>query len=90
MNPLIPTPQKLKSLSRLWVFFKPYKLRMLLAFVVLVIAAGSALSLPLVIRQIVDQGFFVQSTGQNRSLFSGVAGYRCRDVGVLPLPGIIW
>ena len=50
---------KIKILSQLWVFFKPYKLKLLLAFVVLVIAAGSALSLPLVIRQIVDQGFFV-------------------------------
>ena len=32
---------------------------MLLAFIVLVIAAASALVLPLAIRQIVDQGFFV-------------------------------
>ncbi|MDZ4152632.1 ABC transporter transmembrane domain-containing protein, partial [Methylicorpusculum sp.] len=44
---------------RLSVFFKPYKLRMLMAFVALVIAAASSLSLPLVIRNIVDQGFFV-------------------------------
>ena len=51
---------KIKILSRLAVFFKPYKLRMLLAFVVLVIAAASALALPLAIRQIVDQGFFVK------------------------------
>ena len=50
---------KIKILSRLGVFFKPYKFRMLLAFVVLMIAAGSALALPLAIRQIVDQGFFV-------------------------------
>jgi len=50
---------KIKILNRLGVFFKPYKLRMLLAFIVLVIAAGSALALPLAIRQIVDQGFFV-------------------------------
>ncbi|MBS3951501.1 MAG: ATP-binding cassette domain-containing protein [Methylomicrobium sp.] len=45
--------------SRLSVFFKPYKFRMLMAFVALVIAAASSLSLPLVIRNIVDQGFFV-------------------------------
>lgn len=50
---------KIKILSQLRIFFKPYKFRMLLAFVVLIIAAGSALSLPLAIRQIVDQGFFV-------------------------------
>lgn len=50
---------KIKILSQLRFFFKPYKFRMLLAFVVLIVAAGSALSLPLAIRQIVDQGFFV-------------------------------
>ncbi|MDP2177253.1 ABC transporter transmembrane domain-containing protein [Methylicorpusculum sp.] len=50
---------KIKIFSRLSVFFKPYKLRMLMAFVALVIAAASSLSLPLVIRNIVDQGFFV-------------------------------
>ena len=50
---------KIKILSRLLVFFKPYKFMNLLAFIVLVIAAASALVLPLAIRQIVDQGFFV-------------------------------
>lgn len=50
---------KIKIFSRLSVFFKPYKFRMLMAFVALVIAAASSLSLPLVIRNIVDQGFFV-------------------------------
>lgn len=54
---------KIKILSRLRVFFKPYKSRMLLAFVVLLIAAASALALPLAIRQIVDQGFFVKQQG---------------------------
>ncbi len=49
----------IKILSSLRVFFKPYKLRILLAIVVLIIAAGSALAMPLAIRQIVDQGFFV-------------------------------
>lgn len=51
---------KIKILSRLGVFFKPYKATMLLAFVVLLVAAASALALPLAIRQIVDQGFFVK------------------------------
>ena len=51
--------EKIIIFSRLRVFFKPYKLRMLLAFVVLLIAAASALALPIAIRQIVDQGFFV-------------------------------
>ena len=50
---------KIQILKQLSFFFKPYRLRMFLAFVVLIIAAGSALSLPLAIRQIVDQGFFV-------------------------------
>lgn len=52
-------PAKIRILSRLAVFFRPYKLRMLMAFCALVIAAAAALSLPLAVRQIVDQGFFV-------------------------------
>ncbi len=51
--------EKTQIFRRLRVFFKPYKVRMLLAFVVLLIAAASALALPVAIRQIVDQGFFV-------------------------------
>ena len=50
---------KTKNISRLAGFFRPYKLRMLIAFCVLVIAAAAALSLPVAVRQIVDQGFFV-------------------------------
>jgi hypothetical protein len=38
---------KIKISSQLGVFFKPYKFRMLLAFVVLMIAAGSTLFLSL-------------------------------------------
>ncbi len=59
-EPADSSTAKIKILSRLGVFFKPYKSRMLLAFVVLLIAAASALALPLAIRQIVDQGFFVK------------------------------
>ncbi len=42
---------------------------MLLAFVVLLIAAASALSLPLAIRQIVDQGFFVNQQARINHYF---------------------
>ena len=45
------------GLNQLWVFIKPYRGRMLMAFVVLVIAAGAALAVPLSIKQIVDHGF---------------------------------
>ncbi|MGR9116081.1 MAG: ABC transporter transmembrane domain-containing protein [Gammaproteobacteria bacterium] len=50
---------KIKIFRRLAIFFKPYKLRMLMAFCALLIAAGAALSLPLAVRQIVDKGFFI-------------------------------
>ena len=52
-------PVKIKILMRLGVFFKPYKYRILLAFLVLVIAAGTALALPVAVKYIIDQGFFL-------------------------------
>ena len=53
------SPVKIKILMRLGVFFKPYKYRILLAFLVLVIAAGTALALPVAVKYIIDQGFFL-------------------------------
>ncbi len=51
---------KLKVLTRLTVFFKPYKFRLLFAFLALTVAAAAALALPLTIRQLIDQGFSIQ------------------------------
>ncbi|MEQ1637676.1 MAG: ABC transporter transmembrane domain-containing protein [Methylococcales bacterium] len=52
-------PVKIKILIQLGGFFKPYRYRILFALLVLLIAAGAALALPATIKQIVDQGFFL-------------------------------
>ncbi|NOR69776.1 MAG: ATP-binding cassette domain-containing protein [Methylomarinum sp.] len=52
--------RRFSALSHLVVFFKPYKIRMLVAFIVLIIAAAAALALPIAIKLIIDQGYLLQ------------------------------
>ncbi len=51
---------KVSSLAQLIGFFKPYKLRLLVAIFVLMIAAAAALALPIAIKLIIDQGYLLQ------------------------------
>jgi ATP-binding cassette subfamily B protein len=51
---------KLKILKKISVYFKPYLGTAVLTLIVLIIAATATLSLPIAIRHIVDQGFFVE------------------------------
>ena len=44
-------------LTRLWSFVRPYRTKLALAVIVLVIAAGAALVLPVAVRQMIDLGF---------------------------------
>ena len=44
-------------LGRLWLFVRPYRGTLALALLVLVIAAGAALVLPVAVRQMIDLGF---------------------------------
>lgn len=60
---------KLSSLNQLLVFFKPYKLRILLAFIVLIIAASATLALPIAIKLIVDQGYLLSQTDKTNQYF---------------------
>ncbi len=55
-----PGYRKYRSLTQLVGFFKPYKIRLLIAFIVLVIAAGASLALPVTIKLIIDQGYLLQ------------------------------
>ena len=64
-----PTNRKFSSLFHLSVFFKPYKLRMLLAFIVLIIAAAAALALPIAIKSIVDQGYLLKQSDKTNQYF---------------------
>ena len=48
-----PDPQ---SLSGLWPFVRPYKGRIALAGLFLLLAAGATLAFPWALRQLIDQG----------------------------------
>ena len=61
--------RKFSSLIQLGTFFKPYKLRILLAFIVLIIAAAAALALPFAIKLIIDQGYVLQQGDQLNQYF---------------------
>ena len=52
--------RRFSSLIQLIDFFKPYKLRMLVGFIVLIIAASAALALPIAVKLIIDQGYLLQ------------------------------
>ncbi len=60
---------KFSSLIQLLVFFKPYKKRLLAAFIVLIIAAVSALALPVSIKLIIDQGYSQPQTDKRDQYF---------------------
>ena len=62
MNPESQTysSSKLKIVRRVSVYFKPYTLRIFLALIALTISAAATLVLPLAVRQVIDQGFFIE------------------------------
>ncbi len=61
--PEAPVPRSsLSVLRRLAPFLAPYRVRLVVAFVFLVIAAGSTLVVPLAFRQLIDHGFTATAT----------------------------
>jgi len=60
MHKTRPRYRRFSALIQLAVFFKPYKTRLILAFIVLIIAAIATLSLPVAIKLIIDQGYLLQ------------------------------
>jgi len=52
-----PKATSLKPIKQVFPFLKPYKGRLLLAFTCLVVAAASALGMPIAIRYVIDYGF---------------------------------
>ena len=52
-----PTAKNLAPLIRLGRFLRPYRVRLVLAFVALTIAAAASLVLPIAVRQMIDLGF---------------------------------
>jgi ATP-binding cassette, subfamily B, bacterial len=53
------SPKKLKSLSGLLPFLKPYRLQVALALLFLLLAAASTLALPAALKGVIDKGFAV-------------------------------
>ncbi|QPF73913.1 ATP-binding cassette domain-containing protein [Roseateles sp. DAIF2] len=53
-----------RSLSGLWPFLKPYRGRIGLAFVFLLLAALATLAFPLALKGLIDQGFIAADPGQ--------------------------
>lgn len=49
--------RKLHSLSALWRFLRPYRMRLLAAFVLLCIGSATMLAVPLALRDLIDHGF---------------------------------
>ena len=65
---------RLSPLSKLWPFIRPYKSRLVLALVVLLIAAAASLAVPVAIRLVIDEGFSRDSAGAIDRYFIALFG----------------
>ncbi|MGH8460833.1 MAG: ABC transporter transmembrane domain-containing protein [Stenotrophobium sp.] len=52
-----PLRRRIAALSSLWPFLKPYRLQMMLAFLLLCLGSASMLSVPISFRALIDHGF---------------------------------
>lgn len=57
-----PKGRSLGPLRELWPYLKPYRLRLMMALLALVIASGAMLVLPIAFRDVIDQGMAVQDS----------------------------
>ncbi len=73
INPPVPERSALQVLSALGPFIKPYRGRVAIAGLALLIAAGATLALPWSFRELIDHGFsqFNQADTASRALASG-------------------
>ena len=62
-DPRSPRPGKAQSLSGLWPFLRPYRVRIGLAILFLVMAAVATLVFPTALRGLIDQGFVPADPG---------------------------
>jgi ATP-binding cassette, subfamily B, bacterial len=67
-----PPGRSLKPLQALWPYLRPYRARLVLALVALVVASGALLTVPVVLRHIVDAGFGNASGATVDRQFSGL------------------
>lgn len=71
-NPAAIPPKRITSLKDLWPFLKPYRKQSALAFVLLCLASGALLLVPLAFRDLIDFGFGAAKTTASSSLTNSV------------------
>ena len=69
-----PASGRLRPLAKLWPFIRPYRSRLLLALVALLVAAAASLMLPVAIRLVIDEGFSRDSAGAIDRYFIALFG----------------
>jgi ATP-binding cassette subfamily B protein len=78
-TPTEPKPKKsIKPLANIWPFLRPYRFRVLLAFVLLCLGSATLLLVPLAFRDLIDFGFITQPN---------LAGSQTGLIGALSLNG---
>ncbi len=68
-----PATKKLSSLAALWPFLKPYKSKVLLAFVLLTLGSATLLLVPLAFRDLIDFGFVTNPTKIHTGLLGNLS-----------------
>lgn len=71
-EPTLPA-KKLSSLAALWPFLKPYRSKVLLAFVLLTLGAATLLIVPLAFRDLIDFGFVTNPTKKQSGLLANLS-----------------
>ena len=66
-QPKVPS-KKLSSLAALWPFLKPYRTKVLLAFILLCLGSATLLIVPLAFRDLIDFGFVTNPTKTHTGL----------------------
>ena len=65
--------KKLSSLAALWPFLKPYRAKVLLAFILLCLGSATLLLVPLAFRDLIDFGFATQTTSSHKGLLGNLS-----------------
>ncbi len=65
--------KKLSSLANLWPFLRPYRAKVLLAFVLLTLGSATLLLVPLAFRDLIDFGFVTNKTATGKGLVGGLS-----------------
>lgn len=73
-SPTLPPVKKLSSLYSLWPFLKPYRAKVLLAFVLLTLGSATLLLVPLAFRDLIDFGFVANPGSDPVKTHTGLLG----------------